>query len=188
MEDKKILIVDDTVSNLDILEDLLHAYIVLSSTNGEDALEAVKEEQIDLILLDIMMPDMDGYEVCKKLKSDPLTKDIPIIFITAKDDEESIEKAYEVGGDDYVRKPFLPKELLARVKKELKIQDMMHKLQLLASTDSITKLYNRRYFSTAVKRTAKNEILPIALLAIRNSEHIGVNNLQSSHQLQTHYI
>jgi diguanylate cyclase (GGDEF)-like protein len=147
MEDKKILIVDDTVSNLDILEDLLHEYIVLSSTNGQDALEAVQEEPIDLILLDIMMPDMDGYEVCQILKSDPQTSTIPIIFITAKDDEASIEKAYEVGGDDYVRKPFLPKELLARVKKELKLQDMMKELQLLASTDPMTKLFNRRYFS-----------------------------------------
>ena len=147
MDDKKILIVDDTVSNLDILEDLLHEYIVLSSTNGQDALEAVNEEPIDLILLDIMMPDMDGYEVCKRLKSNPETKEIPVIFITAKDDEASIEKAYKVGGDDYVRKPFLPKELLARVKKELKLQDMMKELQLLASTDPMTKLYNRRYFS-----------------------------------------
>ena len=143
---KTILAVDDTPSNLDILIDLLSEYDVIDATSGEEALEIVKDEKIDLILLDIMMPEMDGYEVCKRLKSDEKTKDIPIIFITGKTDEESIIKAYEYGGSDYVTKPFLPLELKARVKKELQIQDMLQELKLMASTDPLTKLYNRRYF------------------------------------------
>ena len=166
MEMKKILIVDDTVSNLDILEELLTSYIVISCISGKDALEVVQEEQIDLILLDIMMPEMDGYEVCKKLKDNTQTRDIPIIFITAKSDEKSIEMAYDIGGSDYITKPFLPKELLARVKKELKMQDMLQELEVLASTDPMTKLYNRRYFLTSSQK--------IISLAQRNSYDVSL--------------
>ena len=151
MINETILIVDDTVSNLDILIELLNDYDVIDATNGEDALNIVQDEKIDLILLDIMMPNMDGYEVCEKLKSNPKTKNIPIIFITAKTDEESIEKAFDIGGTDYITKPFLPKELLARVKKELHIQNLQNELKLLASTDPMTKLYNRRYFIQTAK-------------------------------------
>ena len=122
-DSKTILIVDDTVANLDILIELLDQYDVIDATNGQDALEIVEEESVDLLLLDIMMPEMDGYEVCKRLKADKKTQDIPIIFITAKTDEDSIEKAYDTGGDDYVSKPFKPKELLARVKTQLYLKD-----------------------------------------------------------------
>ena len=166
MENKTILIVDDTVTNLDILIELLNEYDVIDAINGQDALDIAKEEKIDLILLDIMMPDMDGYEVCKYLKLDPNTKNIPIIFITAKTDEGSIETAYDIGGSDYVTKPFLPKELKARVKKELHIQDMMDELKLLASTDPMTKLYNRRYFT----KTSKH----ILDLAKRNAQEVSI--------------
>ncbi len=153
MENKTILIVDDTTSNLDILGDLLEHYDVIDAISGEDALDILVDEKVDLILLDIMMPNMDGYEVCRRIKSNSDTKDIPIIFITAKTDEDSIEKAYDIGGTDYVTKPFRPKELLSRVKKELQIQEMMNELKLLASTDSMTKLYNRRYFTSMSEHT-----------------------------------
>ena len=126
---KTILIVDDTISNLDILGELLKNYDVIDSTNGVDALEIVKDEKVDLILLDIIMPNMDGYEVCTKLKSDPNTKDIPIIFLTAKTDEDSIEKAYKVGGIDYISKPFKPMELLSRIETQLNIQDLIFDLK-----------------------------------------------------------
>lgn len=152
---QKILVVDDVKTNVNILVDLLaEDYDVLVSLDGKSALEIVDEERVDLILLDIMMPEMNGYDVCKILKQNKKTKDIPIIFITAMSDEESIERAYLVGGSDYVTKPFKPKELLARVKKELQVQSLIQELEsskerlkLLASTDSLTNLYNRRYFS-----------------------------------------
>jgi len=166
MDNKTILLVDDTVTNLDILIELLDRYDVVDATNGKDAIEIVNNEKIDLILLDIMMPDMDGYEVCERLKANNVTKDIPIIFITAKTDEESIEKAYDIGGADYVTKPFKPKELLSRVKKELQIQDMMKELKLLASTDPMTKLYNRRYFTKISQHYLS--------LAKRNKEEIAL--------------
>jgi signal transduction histidine kinase len=123
----KVLVVDDTIANLDILIELLDNYDVIDATNGQEALEIVENEEVDLILLDIIMPNMDGYEVCKKLKSRSRTKDIPIIFITAKTDEDSIEKAYDIGGADYVTKPFKPKELLARVKTQLNLESFKAK-------------------------------------------------------------
>lgn len=149
---KNILVVDDTESNIDILLELLSdKYDVMVALDGESALEIANEENLDLILLDIMMPIMDGYEVCQKLKSNESTKNIPIVFITAKTDEESIEKAYSIGGNDYVVKPFRPKELLARVNREIQLKSYQEELKLLASTDPMTKLYNRRYFNEISK-------------------------------------
>jgi len=165
MENETILIVDDTVSNLDILGELLKDYDLIESTNGEEALEIVNDENVDLILLDIVMPDMDGYEVCKTLKGNPKTADIPIIFITSKTDEESIEKAYNVGGSDYITKPFKAKELLARVRRELQITKLQNELKLLASTDFMTHLYNRRHFTQLSNQTID--------LARRNNQNIS---------------
>ena len=153
MKKPTILVVDDTVENLDVLEELLQEYRVIDATNGKDAIALVKQQKPDLILLDIMMPNMDGYEVCQILQDDEETKHIPIIFITAKIDEKSIEKAYDLGAADYITKPFLPKELLARVKKELRIQSLIEKLEELASTDTLTKLYNRRFFYESAIKT-----------------------------------
>ncbi len=121
-----ILVVDDNKINIDILVDLLKGYDVITALNGQMAIDIALEETIDLILLDIMMPNMDGYEVCQRLKANEMTKNIPIIFLTAKIDEDSIEKAYNIGGTDYITKPFKPKELLSRVKKELKMQNLIH--------------------------------------------------------------
>ncbi len=127
MKNKTILVVDDTTINLDILTDLLEKYDVINAISGKDALKILNEEKIDLILLDIMMPEMDGYEVCQKLKADDATKNIPIIFITAKVDEDSIEKGYEVGGIDYITKPFKPRELLSKIKTQLSLQELQEK-------------------------------------------------------------
>ena len=149
---RTILAVDDTVANLDILIDLLKGYDVIEATCGVEALEIVAEEEIDLILLDIMMPDMDGYVVCRKLKEDEKTRAIPIIFITAKTDEDAIEKAYDTGGVDYVTKPFKPKELLARVRIQLAHQEMIEKLEFMASHDPMTGIYNRRKFFELASR------------------------------------
>ena len=151
---KTILIVDDTETNIDILLELLSdEYDILVSLDGKNALEIVDEEKIDLILLDIMMPNMDGYEVCSILKASETTKDIPVIFITAKTDEDSIEKAYEVGGIDYVVKPFKPRELKARVKTQLELKSLMEHLKFIASHDMMTGIYNRRkFFSSASKK------------------------------------
>ncbi|MEA3288875.1 MAG: hybrid sensor histidine kinase/response regulator [Campylobacterota bacterium] len=128
MNKSNILIVDDTETNIDILVDLLgDQYEILVALNGETALEILKTEHVDLILLDIMMPGLNGYDVCKELKQNDKTKDIPVIFLTAMSDEASIEKAFELGGVDYVMKPFRPKELIARVKTQLNITYLKNK-------------------------------------------------------------
>lgn len=152
---KTILIVDDARINIDIMLDLLDPiYDVVVSLSPIRALEIVKETHIDLILLDIIMPEMNGYEVCSILKKDEKSKSIPIIFITSNSDEESINRAYELGGIDYVTKPFKPLELLARIKTHLTMQTLISdleksqkELELLSLKDHMTQLYNRRYFS-----------------------------------------
>ncbi len=143
----KILVVDDTADNIQILNELLGSkYDVLCAIDGEFAIEVVNDNNPDLILLDIMMPGIGGFEVCKYLKNNIDTKDIPIIFITSKNDEISIENAYNIGGSDYITKPFRPKELLAKVNKELVLQEIQKELKYLSTIDPMTKLYNRRYF------------------------------------------
>ena len=120
MTEKNILIVDDTESNIDILvESLSDAYEVSVAMDGESALEIVVEEPPDLILLDIMMPDMDGYEVCEKLKSDNNTKDIPIIFLSGATDEGSKEKGLALGAIDYITKPIDKNIVLSKLKEHL---------------------------------------------------------------------
>jgi DNA-binding response OmpR family regulator len=116
-----ILVVDDTPLNLLLLVDILSkdGYEVIPVNSGKLALAAVKNNPPDLILLDIMMPDMDGYEVCQALKEDEFTKDIPIIFISALDQISDKIKAFNAGGIDYIVKPLKPKEVLARVKTHL---------------------------------------------------------------------
>jgi len=129
---KTLLIVDDLETNIENLSLLLEErYDLLAATDGYDALELLQNEAVDLVLLDIAMPGLDGYEVCRRIKSDPKIADIPVIFITAKSDEESIEKAYETGGVDYITKPFRAKEVLSRVSTHLALIEHQHKLEAL---------------------------------------------------------
>jgi len=187
MKNKNILVVDDTEINIDILVELLSDnYDVLVALDGQSALDIIRDAKIDLILLDIMMPNMSGYEVCKILKKNEVTKNIPVIFITAKVDEDSIEKAYSIGGIDYVTKPFKPKELLARVKTQLDLQKLIQdlkesqdELKLLASTDSMTKLYNRRYFSTIsehILELAKRDNISTSLIMLDIDKFKNIND------------
>ncbi|NOQ30515.1 MAG: diguanylate cyclase [Helicobacteraceae bacterium] len=165
-EQKTILIVDDTETNIDILVDLLDDYDIRVALDGMSAIEIVNDENIDLILLDIMMPEIDGFEVCRRLKQNPANSNIPIIFLTAKTDEDSIEKAYETGGSDFVTKPFRPRELLARVNKELKLQSMIKHLEYISSRDVMTGIYNRRKFfelSTYIFETQKNNLYTVMI-------------------------
>ena len=180
-----ILVVDDNKSNIDILLNILSNYDCIPCLSGKNALEIINDEHIDLILLDIMMPEIDGFEVCKILKENSKTKTIPIIFITGQTDEDSIEKAYEIGGADYVIKPFRPKELLARVKKELNIQALLKELEYLASIDPMTKLYNRRYFTEVSEYTinlAKRDELKVSIIIIDIDKFKNINDTHG-HQI-----
>jgi len=115
----KVLIVDDNLQNLELLEaymDGVPEVEVLTATNGLEALQRVAEASPDLILLDIMMPKMSGFEVCKKIKSDPKTRDIIVIMVTALNETSDIERAAECGSDDYLAKPIDRKALVDQVR------------------------------------------------------------------------
>lgn len=158
----KILLVDDQPQNLRLLTDVLEeqGYEVLQALNGNVALQAVSLDQPQLILLDIQMPEMDGYTVCQKLKADPSTQDIPVVFVSALDESWDKVKAFSVGGVDYITKPFKVVEVLARVQNQLKIQQLQQtlktqnaqlhqanlELQRLAALDDVTQVANRRRF------------------------------------------
>jgi len=161
MQNRKntILVVDDTETNIDIMLELLSdEYDVVVALDGTSAFDAVNNNEIDLILLDIMMPGIDGYDVCHRLKQSEKSVNIPVIFITAKDDEESIAKAYSAGGDDYVSKPFKPLELLARIKTQLKLKELISHLDYISSYDEMTAIYNRRkFFELGEKRFAQSK-------------------------------
>lgn len=126
-----ILIVDDQLDNLRLLSDLLtqQGYEVRTVTRGSAALMGVEAQSPDLILLDIFMPDMDGYEVCQRLKSNPQTREIPVIFISALNEVFDKVKAFTVGGVDYVTKPFQIEEVFARIETQLSLRRMQVQLQ-----------------------------------------------------------
>ncbi|MBT9316696.1 two-component system response regulator [Leptothoe spongobia] len=128
-----ILVVDDVPPNLDFLSTVLaqQGYKVRSAINGEVALKIAKAAQPDLILLDIKMPGMDGYEVCRLLKASPLTQEIPVIFLSALDETNDKVKAFGMGGVDYIPKPFQAEELLARVSNHLKLRAAQAEIQKL---------------------------------------------------------
>lgn len=119
----KILIVDDVMSNVLLLKVLLsnEKFNIVSATNGHDALEQVKNENPDLVLLDVMMPDMSGFEVAKRLKAEESTKEIPIIFLTALNSTADIVKGFQVGGNDFISKPFNKEELIIRVSHQISL-------------------------------------------------------------------
>jgi CheY-like chemotaxis protein len=134
MEPKKrplILVVDDLPQNLDLLVHVLEreGYELILATDGAQALDIAAKEMPELILLDILMPDMDGLEVCRRLKSDSSTQDIPVIFLTAK--AEEILTGFEVGAVDYVTKPFRIPELLARVHVHVELRRAQGEIRVL---------------------------------------------------------
>lgn len=162
-----ILVVDDTSLNLKLLSEMLtkHGYKVRAALNGEMAIMSVKANHPELILLDIKMDVMDGYEVCRRLKADPETQHIPIIFISALNETEDIVKAFDVGGVDYVTKPFNFPEVLARVKSQLTLARQRQQIEEGREKD-------RAYFETLSKirdqfiRAATHDLKnPIALIS-----------------------
>lgn len=122
----KILIVDDTPKNIQMAMNILknEGHKMFYAKNGEMALKLTQENDFDLILLDIMMPDINGFEVCERLKSDDKTKNIPIVFLSGKDSTQDIEQAYESGGIDYVVKPFITIELITKANSYVKLKKL----------------------------------------------------------------
>jgi len=155
-----ILAVDDISTNLKLLRVILEpiGYSLTFAKGGHQALERIKASKPDLILLDLMMPEMNGLEVCKELKSDPEYASIPIIFLTASNEQEHIINAFESGAVDYINKPFKKAELFARIRNHLllkhtidelqstqiELQNVLAEVQKLANTDPLTEVLNRR--------------------------------------------
>ncbi len=159
MSDKAVvLIVDDVPSNVQVLAACLKdKYHIKVAKSGEQCLDVlVSGAVVDLILLDIEMPGINGYEVCEKLKSNPQTSSIPIIFVTGKNDDEDQEKGLDLGAVDYIIKPIRTAIVAARVKTHVTLKQQHNKLQTLAMRDQLTDLYNRHYlFEVATHKVAR---------------------------------
>lgn len=159
-----VLIVDDNPKNLQILGNYLQneGYHVEFALDGNSALDWIKRTDFDLILLDIMMPGMDGFEVCRIIKNDPVKQKIPVIFLTAKIDTESIINAFDIGAVDYVVKPFNQKELVARVRTQIEIKKSRDEIAgNLKEIENKNKLitYSIKYaqtIQTAIMKTSQN--------------------------------
>ena len=145
---RRILVVDDTLQNIQVLGTILRdkGYQVLVAQDGLQALKAVETSLPDLILLDVMMPGLDGFETCKRLKAAERTRSIPVIFLTAMTEGEDVVKGFTLGAVDYVTKPFSAVELLARVNTHLTLYNLQRNLeQLVAERTAELRITNQAY-------------------------------------------
>ncbi|WKJ89374.1 diguanylate cyclase [Methylomonas montana] len=163
-----ILAVDDSPENLDLIKNILEPYYTVKvAVQSNLALHIATTQLPDLILLDIMLDDMDGYEICHQLKSSDKTRNIPIIFLTAKRSEEDEVHGFRIGGSDYITKPFSPSIVLARVRTQIQLKTKSDLLEKLASLDGLTEIPNRRAFDAALERQwnqSKRTGMPLSLL------------------------
>jgi diguanylate cyclase (GGDEF)-like protein/PAS domain S-box-containing protein len=156
----KILAVDDTPASLRLLKDILKSegYEVLSAISGELALNAAKNNPPDLILLDIRMPGMDGYEVCRRFKADSATRDVPVIFLSAASDTDEKVRGFEVGAVDFVTKPYQSNELLARVRTHLELNRLRNHLESVVEERTV-KLYESEEKFRKITESAQDAII-----------------------------
>ncbi len=166
-----IMIVDDVAMNIQSLVSMLEAdYQLKLATSGALCLSLLQDYELpDLILLDVVMPDMDGYQVCEAIKSNNKLRHIPIIFVTAKDDEGDEEKGLHLGAVDYITKPIHPAIALARIKTHITLKLQYDSLTELAEKDQLTGLYNRHYFYDISEKKiafAKRHLIPLSILLI----------------------
>jgi diguanylate cyclase (GGDEF)-like protein len=172
MEEKKntLLIVDDENANFKVLAHILgQEYTIFTATNGASAIEKAREFLPDLILLDILMPDMDGYATMAKIKSFEDIRKIPVIFITGLDSDEDEEKGLSLDAADYITKPFSAKIVKLRVRNQIQIVNQMRTIERLSMIDQLTNIPNRRSFDDRMKmewKLAIREKMPISMLII----------------------
>ncbi len=166
----KLLVVDDQPINIQVMYQIFAAqYQVFMATSGAQALEHCRTTPPDLVLLDIVMPGMDGFEVCAALRADPTTCDIPVIFVTAHTDAAQETKGLEVGAVDFISKPVNPAVVRARVKTQLTLKFQSDLLRKLVFLDGLTGVFNRRYFdqqwSIEMARSIRSKS-PLALIML----------------------
>ena len=189
-----ILIIDDIVDNIQVAMNILKEdnYAFSFATQGEQALDLIEQESIDfdLILLDIMMPGLDGFEVCRKLKKNPHTEDIPVIFLTAKVGVDSIKQGFSVGAVDYINKPFHADELLARVKTHIQLYQSRRLLQEhnISLESKIKNEYKR--FLSELENNQKELIWMLTELMESTSDETGkhIRRVAELSALMAHYL
>lgn len=166
----KMLVVDDVALNVRLLNELFHDdFDIFMATDGLQAINRAQELSPDLILLDVEMPGVDGFEVCKRLKDDPRTQHIPVIFITAKYNEEDEVRGFSVGGSDFIRKPINPTITRVRVETHLALKQQADQLRDVALLDGLTGVPNRRRLDQELKsvwRQCVRSRLPVSLIMI----------------------
>ncbi|WP_294963557.1 response regulator [Sulfurimonas sp.] len=191
-----IHIVDDSPLVITSLENILKPkkYIINSSSNGKEALEAISHKKPDLIILDIEMPVMNGYETIQKLKENKKTKNIPVIFLTALSKPDIIKKIFNLGASDYITKPFVVEEMLSRIEKEIKnimlqtlLKEKMSKLAELLYVDPLTKASNKMHMTFLIKsklqkiQNGQNKSFTLMYLDIDDfNNFIRVNGIDSN--------
>lgn len=149
MQKPKILIVDDERMNIELLHHgLKNEYHIIAAFKGIDVLETTKTELPDLILLDVVMPDLDGHKICMQLKADPITKDIPVIFVTGQDALKDELIGLKLGAVDYFKKPFSMPLVKLRIKNQIDLLQKTRQLEEMAWIDGLTQISNRRMFDT----------------------------------------
>lgn len=185
-----ILIVDDIANNIKILKSILEldGYGVKVANSGKRAIELSKKEPIpDLILLDVMMPEMDGYEVCQCIKSDDVTKDIPVIFVSANHEIEDETKGFEVGAVDYISKPISEPIVKARVKTHLELKLARDELNDLAQQESKLRYQQEKLFLQQSKMATMGEMMdavahqwkqPLSIISLKVTEFQIKKNLE----------
>lgn len=167
-----ILIVDDEVTNIEIMNAVLEdSYEICFATSGEQAIEVARQVLPDLILLDVMMPGIDGYDVCERIKSERLLADVPVIFTTGLTNQDAEVRGLSLGAIDYITKPIQPVVLRARVANHIELKRLRDQLAQMAVTDALTGLSNRRYLEEAIKNevatvTQNKDWLSVILLDI----------------------
>jgi len=167
----EILLVDDKKENLELLDSFLigNGYKIRSALNAKMAFMSIEARAPDLILLDVEMPEIDGYEVCKTLKANQKTKDIPIIFVSAHNDIESKIKAFKSGGVDYISKPFANEEVVARVKTHLKLIEYQHHLEQKVQ-NGLTKI---KLLNDELELTQKEMIVTLGSIMEKRDDDTG---------------
>ncbi|PKL18031.1 MAG: diguanylate cyclase response regulator [Spirochaetae bacterium HGW-Spirochaetae-5] len=178
MDKYNILIVDDEPANLYLLEELLSENIVTSARCGDEMFSALEKESPDIILLDIMMPGIDGLALAGQLKGDERFSEIPVIFISAKNSGEDVAEGLNIGADDYIRKPFNNAELLARISKVMNSRKSKAELYRKATRDNLTGVFNRDYFFEALslkipKADRENQIFSIGIIDIDHFKKVN---------------
>jgi diguanylate cyclase (GGDEF)-like protein len=180
-----LLVVDDMPANIQLLAtSLMDEYEILVATSGADALELILNRQPDLILLDVIMPGMSGHEVCRKLKDDPQTRRIPIIFITGQNDESDEVEGLSLGAVDYITKPFSLPIVLARVRTHLELKHYRDLLESLSFLDGLTGIPNRRRFTEYIDfawNQAQRQRVPVTVI-LMDVDHFKAFNDNYGHQ------